>query len=65
MVIEHRYNLSQTAKELGVSRRTLYYWIERGLIPEPHNTLSGNRYYTIQEILKIKANDVSNTDKVD
>ena len=24
-----RYNLSQTAKELGVTRQTLYYWIKK------------------------------------
>ena len=27
-----RYNITQAAKELGVARQTLYYWIKKGWI---------------------------------
>lgn len=54
-MIEHKYDLSHCAKELGVARRTLYYWIEKGLIKQPRKTPSGRRYYTVSDILSIKA----------
>jgi DNA-binding transcriptional MerR regulator len=56
-MIERKYDLSHCARELGVARRTLYYWIEKGVIKQPRTTPSGRRYYTLSDILKIKATE--------
>lgn len=30
--MENRYNLSEAAKELGLTRQGLYYWIKKGWV---------------------------------
>lgn len=45
-----RYNLQQVADLLGVSRRTIYYWEERGRITRTWNKFGG--YFTGLNIIK-------------
>ena len=45
-----RYNLSQAAKILGVSRQSLYYWIKRGWV----NPRRDCRYYPVFTVFDIE-----------
>jgi DNA-binding transcriptional MerR regulator len=48
-----RYNISQLAKELGVARQTLYYWIEKGWI-KPKRDYRNYPVFTEVDFKKIK-----------
>lgn len=48
-----RYNLSQIAKELGVTRQTLYYWIKKEWI-RPKRDYRNYPVFTLGDIKKIK-----------
>lgn len=50
-----KYNLSDFAQAIGISRRTLYRWIEKGLIEEPKKTEGGKNYFTHEDVLKYDA----------
>ena len=47
-----RYNLSQTAKELGITRQTLYYWIEKGWV-KPKRDYRKYPVFTKDDLKKI------------
>ncbi|NTU49660.1 MAG: MerR family transcriptional regulator [Desulfobulbaceae bacterium] len=50
---EPRYNLSEAAKEFGVHRQTLYYWIKKGWIV-PRRDCRGYPVYTLLDIQAIR-----------
>jgi DNA-binding transcriptional MerR regulator len=43
-MLEASYNIADLARLGGVSRRTVRYYVQRGLIPEPTGTGRGNHY---------------------
>jgi excisionase family DNA binding protein len=49
-VLAHLYGTRQVAMALGVSKKTIYRWLERRLIPEPRRTAAGYRLWTEQEV---------------
>ena len=50
--IQHKYSVSTFAKLLGVSRRTIYRWVEKGIIDPPKKTVTGIPYYTNEDLAK-------------
>ena len=48
-----KYNLTQTAKELNVTRQTLYYWIKKEWI-RPKRDYRNYPIFTQDDIKKIK-----------
>ncbi len=48
-----RYNITQAAKELGVARQTLYYWIKKGWI-KPKRDYRNYPVFTQKDIAEIK-----------
>ena len=44
-----RYNMTQTARVLGVHRQTLYYWMKKGLI-KPKRDYRGYPVFTVLDI---------------
>ncbi len=47
-----RYNLTQTARVLGVHRETLYYWIKKGWI-KPKRDYRNYPVFTVLDIEKL------------
>lgn len=48
-----RYNMSHAAKELGVTRQTIYYWIEKGWV-KPKRDYRNYPVFTKEDIKGIK-----------
>ena len=48
-----RYNITHAAKELGVTRQTLYNWIEKGWV-KPKRDYRHYPVFTIEDITNIK-----------
>lgn len=48
-----RYNVSELAKELGVTRQTLYYWIRKNWVT-PKRDYRNYPVFTVQDVKKIK-----------
>ena len=48
-----RYNITHAAKELGVTRQTLYNWIEKGWV-KPKRDYRNYPVFTDEDIQKIK-----------
>ncbi|HZS70273.1 MAG TPA: MerR family DNA-binding transcriptional regulator [Candidatus Acidoferrum sp.] len=53
-VSAHFYGTRQVAIALGVSKKTIYRWLERRLIPEPRRTAAGYRLWTEQEVESLR-----------
>lgn len=51
--MDKRYNITHTAKELGVTRQTLYNWIEKGWV-KPKKDYRKYPVFTIADIEDIK-----------
>ena len=51
--MEKRYNLSEAAKELGLTRQGLYYWIKKGWV-KPKRDYKGHPAFTEDDIGEIK-----------
>lgn len=51
--MDKRYNLSQAAKELGLTRQGLYYWIGKGWV-KPKRDYKGHPVFTKKDLEKIK-----------
>ena len=49
-VLAHLYRTRQVAAALGVTKKTIYRWLEDRLMPEPHRTSNGYRIWTEQEV---------------
>lgn len=50
--MEKRYNLSETAKKLGLTRQGLYYWIKKGWVA-PKRDYKGHPVFTEKDLKKI------------
>lgn len=48
-----RYNMSQAAKELGIARQTLYYWIKKSWV-KPKRDYRNYPVFTLEDVKKIK-----------
>jgi len=48
-----RYNASQLARELGIARQTLYYWIEKGWV-KPKRDYRNYPIFTDSDVSRIK-----------
>jgi len=48
-----RYNVKEVAKELGVTRQTLYYWFKKGWI-KPKRDYRNYPVFTCNDLKKIK-----------
>jgi len=48
-----KYNISEVAKELGVTRQTLYYWIRKDWV-RPKRDYRNYPVFTVQDVKKIK-----------
>lgn len=51
--MDKRYNVTNAAKELGVTRQTLYNWIEKGWV-KPKRDYRNFPVFTDKDILNIK-----------
>jgi len=51
--MDKKYNLSEAAKELGLTRQGLYYWIEKGWV-KPKRDYKGHPVFTNVDLKKIK-----------
>lgn len=51
--MKKRYNLSQAAKELSLTRQGLYYWIKKGWV-KPKRDYKGHPIFTDADLKKIK-----------
>lgn len=52
-LIMKKYNVSELAKELGVTRQTLYYWIRKNWVT-PKRDYRNYPVFTVQDVKKIK-----------
>ena len=50
---DKRYNMRQAAKELGVTRQTLYYWFKKGWV-KPKRDYRNFPVFTAEGLRKIK-----------
>jgi len=50
---DKRYNMREAAKELGVTRQTLYYWFKKGWV-KPKRDYRNYPVFTAGDIKKIK-----------
>jgi len=50
---DKRYNMREAAKELGVTRQTLYYWMKKGWI-KPRRDYRNYPVFTNEDIRKIR-----------
>jgi len=48
-----RYNLSEAAEELGLTRQGLYYWIKKGWVV-PKRDYKDHPVFTVDDLTKIK-----------
>lgn len=51
--MDKRYNITHTAKELGVTRQTLYNWIQKGWVA-PKRDYRDYPVFTCEDVKKIK-----------
>ncbi len=50
---DKRYNMREAAKELGVTRQTIYYWFKKGWVT-PKRDYRNFPVFTIQDLKNIK-----------
>jgi DNA-binding transcriptional MerR regulator len=50
---DKRYNMREPAKELGVTRQTIYYWFKKGWV-KPKRDYRNFPVFTVADIKKIK-----------
>jgi DNA-binding transcriptional MerR regulator len=51
--MNRKYNLTEAAKELGLTRQGLYYWIKKGWA-NPKRDYKGHPVFTAIDLKKIK-----------
>ena len=51
--MQKRYNLTQAAKELGITRQGLYYWIKKGWVKSKRD-YRDYPVFTKEDVKKIK-----------
>jgi len=49
------YKINNLAKELGVSIQTIKNYENSGILPKAKRDKKGWRYYTLEDVIKIKA----------
>lgn len=55
MVMERRYLIDEVIHELGISRKTLYLWEEKGKIPKSkRDPMSNYRFWTEADLKELK-----------
>ena len=53
--MKKHYTIGEVAKELGVCKNTIFYWLNTGKIKKPaREKISGFRYWTNEEVKNIK-----------
>ncbi len=52
---ERKYRIHSLARELGVSVQTIKNYEEKGILPRARRDEKGWRYYTGEDVLKVKA----------
>ncbi|MFA5388221.1 MAG: MerR family transcriptional regulator [Candidatus Omnitrophota bacterium] len=53
--MKDKYFIKDLEKELGVKRKTYFYWEKTGKVPKAKRTPMGNyRYWTEEDIKKLK-----------
>ena len=50
---DKRYNMREAAKELGVTRQTIYYWFKKGWV-KPKHDYRNFPVFTVDDIKKIR-----------
>ena len=50
--MQKKYNLSEAAKELGLTRQGLYYWMRKGWV-KPRRDYKGHPVFTSKDLTKI------------
>jgi DNA-binding transcriptional MerR regulator len=53
VAIMRKYSIAEISEITGLSRRTIRYYLQRGLIPSPHGAGRG-RYYTEDHLARIR-----------
>ncbi len=53
LTMNKRYNITHTAKELGITRQTLYNWIEKGWV-KPKRDYRNYPVFTKEDIKSIE-----------
>lgn len=53
LTMDKRYNITHTAKELGITRQTLYNWVEKGWV-KPKRDYRNYPVFTTEDIKGIK-----------
>ncbi|WP_240633391.1 MerR family transcriptional regulator [Paenibacillus montanisoli] len=53
-IMEERYKIDEVAKQCGLTKRTIRYYEELGLITPPERTEGGTRLYTRLHIERLK-----------
>lgn len=51
--MDRKYNLSEAAEELGLTRQGLYYWIKKRWV-KPKRDYKGHPVFTDEDLKKIK-----------
>jgi len=54
IVIVKRYNINKLAKELGIARQIIYYWIEKGWV-KPNRDYRKYPVFIEKDVKEIKA----------
>lgn len=44
------FNVSEVARQLGISVQQMHHWIYAGILPKPHVTLGRRHFYTQDEL---------------
>ena len=44
------FNVSEAARQLGISVQQMHHWIYAGILPKPHVTLGRRHFYTQDEL---------------
>lgn len=44
------YTTAQVAEKVGVTKKTLYSWLKKGVIPEPDRDYKNHRLWTVKDI---------------
>jgi len=48
------FTTAQVASRVGVSKKTLYLWLKKGVIPEPNRDYKNHRLWTGKDIQRCK-----------
>lgn len=46
------YTTAQVAEKVGISKKTLYLWVKKGIISEPNRDYKNHRLWTQEDVEK-------------